>query len=101
MTKIHSIICCCGNGIGSSILMELNLRKALVKLGRKDVAVGHACLTDIGESEYDLIVTGEEMIDEVRRFPRVIIMQRLISEQELTEKLKKAFLEDRDVFVIR
>ena len=101
MATIRSILCCCGSGIGSSILVEMNLRKALTKLGRADVSSGHASLSEIADRDADLIVTGEEMLDQVRAFPRVIALKRMISEAELTEKLEAAFRENREKFLIQ
>ena len=101
MSQIHSILCCCGSGIGSSILTEMNLRKALIKLGRTDIVSGHAALSEIADKDADLIVTGKEMLDQVRAFPRVIALTRMISEAELTAKLEAAFSEERDEFMIQ
>ena len=34
MTEIRKVMCCCGQGLGSSMMVEMNIQKALKKLGR-------------------------------------------------------------------
>ena len=32
MTEIRKVMCCCGQGLGSSMMVEMNIQKALKKL---------------------------------------------------------------------
>lgn len=46
--KINRILCCCMSGLGSSFLVEMNVKKVLQKLGMDDVSVNHAGVYDAG-----------------------------------------------------
>ena len=44
---VHSIMCCCGSGLGSSMLVRMNVEKALKKLGASGISVSHSSLSDV------------------------------------------------------
>ncbi|MBO4219091.1 MAG: PTS ascorbate transporter subunit IIB, partial [Erysipelotrichaceae bacterium] len=37
MAKINKIMCCCGSGLGSSLMVQMNIQKALKNLGIEGV----------------------------------------------------------------
>lgn len=39
---IKSIMCCCGSGLGSSMLVRMNVEKTLQKIGVSGVSVTHS-----------------------------------------------------------
>ena len=100
MRPIRRIICCCSSGIGSSMMVEMNLQRALANLQIKGVTTGHTSLSEISELEADLFVTGKDLAEQMRKYPRVIVLTRLISLKELTEKLRTAFAQESDTFFI-
>ena len=55
---IKSIMCCCGSGLGSSMLVRMNVEKTLQKIGVSGVSVTHSSLSDAAEGAADLFVVG-------------------------------------------
>ena len=53
---IKSIMCCCGSGLGSSMLVRMNVEKTLQKIGVSGVSVTHSSLSDAAEGAADLFV---------------------------------------------
>ena len=39
------IMCCCGSGLGSSMLVRMNVEKVLNKLGKSGIEVTHCSLS--------------------------------------------------------
>ena len=57
--EIRSIMCCCGQGLGSSMIVSMNVEKALKKLGVSGVKVEH---TAIGEKEVLTCLSSEQTL---------------------------------------
>ena len=45
--EIRSIMCCCGQGLGSSMIVSMNVEKALKKLGVSGVKVEHTAIGEV------------------------------------------------------
>lgn len=88
---IQSIMCCCGSGLGSSMLVRMNVEKALKSLGISGVSVSHSSLSDATEGAADLFVVGKDLEEFVKGLPEVIIMNNIMDKEELEEKLKAKF----------
>jgi PTS system ascorbate-specific IIB component len=100
MAEIRKVMCCCGQGLGSSMMVEMNIQKALKKLGKEGVASGHTSLSEINPDAADLFVVGRDLAPQLKKFPRVIVLKKIMSVAELTEKLERAFAETADTFFI-
>jgi PTS system ascorbate-specific IIB component len=87
------VLTVCGMGLGTGLLIRMNVEKALRALGVDDFQVEVA---DIGMARgagttADLIVTTNELapqLGEVRA--KVITVTNLVDVKEVTEKLKQA-----------
>lgn len=88
---IQSIMCCCGSGLGSSMLVRMNVEKALKSLGISGVSVSHSSLSDATEGAADLFVVGKDLEEFVKGLPEVIVMDNIMDKEELEEKLKAKF----------
>lgn len=88
---IQSIMCCCGSGLGSSMLVRMNVEKALKSLGISGVSVSHSSLSDATEGAADLFVVGKDLEEFMKGLPEVIIMNNIMDKEELEEKLKAKF----------
>lgn len=88
---IKKIMCCCGSGLGSSLMIRLNVEKALKKLGISGVEVMHSSLSDASANAADLFVVGGDLENFTHSFPKVVLLKNVMSMPELEEKLKKAF----------
>ena len=100
MKEIRKVMCCCGQGLGSSMMVEMNIQKALKQLGKEGVTAGHTSLSEINPDAADLFVVGRDLAPQLKKFPRVIVLKKIMSLDELTEKLKTAFAEQSDTFFI-
>lgn len=90
---IKRIMCCCGSGLGSSLLMRMNVEKALKKMGKTGIEVMHSSLSDASPNAADLFIVGGDLEGFASDFPKVVLLSNLLSMSELEEKLKKAFEE--------
>jgi len=100
MSEIRKVMCCCGQGLGSSMMVEMNIQKALKKIGKGDVKVSHTSLSEANPDAADLFVVGRDLAPQLRSYPRVVVLKKIMSLAELTEKLEKAFAMDTDTFFI-
>ena len=78
---IKSIMCCCGSGLGSSMLVRMNVEKTLQKIGISGVSEGAA----------DLFVVGKDLENFVKQLPRVVILDNIMDKTELENKLRTEF----------
>lgn len=87
---IRKIMCCCGVGLGSSMLVRMNVEKALTKLGYSGIDVSHSTVSDASEGAADLFVVGKDLEEFVSSLPNVIILDNIIDMNELETKLAEA-----------
>ena len=86
--EIRSIMCCCGQGLGSSMIVSMNVEKALKKLGVSGVKVEHG---EITENSADLFVVGADLAPQMTNYKNKIILNQLMDMNEIETKLKEAF----------
>lgn len=91
---IKKILCVCGQGLGSSFLVEINVKKVLTKLNLTDIEVGHSAATDVFKGSADVIVCGKDMYEILKGFGHCITLNNIISLSELEEKLTDYFKEE-------
>lgn len=89
MKTIRSIMCCCGVGLGSSMLVRMNVEKALKNLGLKGIEVTHSSVSDAVRGAADLFVVGRDLANFTSNLPEVILLDNIISMPELEGKLKE------------
>ena len=84
------IMCACQSGLGSSFLVEMNVKEACKNLGI-EADVIHGALYECAPGQADLFVTSQDLIDEVKKFGDVVGVKNLMSVEEIQEKLKEYF----------
>lgn len=84
---VKKIQCVCGVGLGSSFLVEMNVKKALTKFGLNDIEVGHSAATDVYKGSADLYVCGRDMYNTLSSYGPCVTLNNIISMAELEEKL--------------
>lgn len=87
--NVKKIVCFCGAGYVTSMLMAGNVRKVLEVLGKTEIEVEHATLDEIHAGTADLYVCGEDLVCEIEEPDKAIGLRSVVSMPELTEKLKK------------
>lgn len=90
---IQRILCCCASGVGSSLLMRMNVEQALKAMGKSEITVRHSSLENASAESADLFIVGGDLEKFTEKLPRVIVLSNIMSMPELTEKLTKAFHE--------
>lgn len=86
---VKKIMCACGSGLGSSLMVEMNINDVLKKLGRSDIQVVHTTTSDVKPGAADLFVVGRDLADFVKGVPAedVVVLNNIIDKGELEEKL--------------
>lgn len=70
----------CGSGLGSSFMVEMNIKTVLKELGLETVEVNH----------YDLGSTTPDLADSAGHLGNVVVLNSIIDMDELKEKVTKA-----------
>lgn len=82
------ILVVCGNGLGSSLIMEMNVKKALGNLGI-DAEVGHTDLATSKTETADFFLGSPEIVEQLDNGARKIIpVRNIFSVPEVEEALK-------------
>lgn len=85
------IMAVCGSGLGSSFMLEMNVKKVLKKLG-VEAEVEHSDLGSVTEGSADLFVMGKDIaLSAPINQDKIVILDSIISMSELEEKLGKRF----------
>jgi PTS system ascorbate-specific IIB component len=88
--QIQKIMCCCGSGLGSSMLVRMNVEKVLKKYGiQNDIEVIHTSVSDATEGAADLFVVGGDLGEFVEGLSNKIILANIMDMVELEAKLKE------------
>jgi PTS system ascorbate-specific IIB component len=88
---IKTIVCCCGMGMGTSLLAKMNIEKALKNIGVSGVSVEHCTLSEAKGSKYDLYVVSKDLAEPAASLSSVLILDNILSVKEAETKLKEAF----------
>ena len=88
---IKKILCFCGSGLGTSFVMEMNVKKALTNLGITGVEVAHSTIDDVMPGAADLFVCSADLVKNAERAGKASGVKNMVSVQEIQEKLKEAF----------
>lgn len=89
MKKIKTILCACVSGLGSSFLVEMNVKKALKEIGREDIKVSHAGMNDVYKGAADLFICSSDVYDICAKSGDSIPLDRLTDYQEVKTKLEE------------
>lgn len=88
---IKKILCFCGSGLGTSFIMEMNVKKALTNLGITGIEVEHSTIDDVMPGAADLFVCGADLLPNAVKAGKTIGLDNMVSMAEMESKLKEAF----------
>ncbi|MDY2787942.1 MAG: PTS sugar transporter subunit IIB [Atopobium sp.] len=93
--KVSKIMCACGSGLGSSLLVEMNIQDVLKKMGIEGISVSHSTTSDVKPGAADLFVVGRDLADFIKDVPaeQIVVLQNIIDKNELEEKLREKNIE--------
>ncbi len=90
MKKICTV---CGQGLGSSLIIEMNIKKAIEGLGKdlNNYEVTHKNLNSYSANDgFDVVVCGKDLSDSIDAGKaKKIILDNLLDINEIQEKLGK------------
>lgn len=61
---MKKVLIVCGNGLGSSFIVEMNVKKIVAELG-KEAEVGHTDFTTAKSEHADLIIAAKDIADQL------------------------------------
>lgn len=83
------ILVVCGNGLGSSFIIELNVKKALSQLG-KQAEVTHTDLATAKTEEADLYIGADDIIHQLEDGKKKIIaLENVMNLEEIKKALSQ------------
>lgn len=88
---IERIMCCCGAGVGSSLIVRMNTEDVLKKLGMDNIQVNHTSVDDLEPDEADLYILAGDLrgVDTGIPDDKVIMLSNILDRDELASKLSK------------
>ena len=98
MKKMSKILAVCGSGLGSSFMVEMNIKNVLkefgVEVGLGEMEVEHMDLGSVYPGVADLIVCGKDLKDNVERFgAELLVLDNIFDKTELKNKLEAVLKE--------
>jgi ascorbate PTS system EIIB component len=83
------IMVVCGNGLGSSFIMELNVKKALTEMG-KTAEVDHTDLASAKTVPADIYIGAADIVGQLDDGNRTIVtLENMMNISEIQSKLEK------------
>jgi ascorbate PTS system EIIB component len=78
----------CSSGLGSSFMLELNIKKVLAALDIKDVEVEHSDLSSLTKGCADIFVATRDISPQCEPFGRVVSLSNILDKSDMQQKLK-------------
>lgn len=96
MSKKMRILVCCGNGAGTSMMIKLNVEKALKKLGLEAQEIYHCAVSEgkSAASRYDIVLCSNNFVpmfeDAKKHGVKVVGLRNVMSMPEIEKGLEEA-----------
>jgi ascorbate PTS system EIIB component len=84
------ILAVCGMGLGSSLMLKVNIQKALQELGVAGAEVEHCDLNSLAFEKADLIVVTRDLQASCERYGTVVALTNVMNKAELKSRLAEA-----------
>lgn len=85
---MKKVLVVCGNGLGSSMIVEMNVKATLQDMG-KDADVSHTDLTTAKTEQADLFLGSEDIVESLEDGSKnVVKLKNLMDKNELREALE-------------
>jgi PTS system ascorbate-specific IIB component len=90
------ILAVCGTGLGSSFMVEMNIKSILKELGAERVEVEHSDLGAATPGAADIFIAGRDIAMAMKHLDHVVELNNLLDKKELKEKISAA-LKERNI----
>lgn len=87
------IVCVCGLGMGSSLILKMTVDKALKELGATGHDIEHWDAGTVDSKNADLIVTSADFHDRFASKKNVVFVKNVVNTAQVKEALK-VYLEE-------
>lgn len=88
---MKKILVVCGNGLGSSFIVEMNVKKILAELGIQ-AEVSHTDLATSKTEQADVYLGSKDIVGQLEDGKRYVIgLQNILSQPEIKEALQAYF----------
>lgn len=86
---IRKIMCACGSGLGSSLIVHMNTEEVVKKLGHPEIEVDHTTISDVNPTAADLFVVGADLGDFIFNIPdeQKVVLTNILDKNELERKI--------------
>lgn len=82
------ILVCCGSGLGSSFMIEMNIKNVLKELKVENVTVDHSDLTSAAGIKADIYVATKDIAVNLISLGTTVSLNNMIDKKELKEKIE-------------
>jgi len=90
---MKKILVVCGNGLGSSFIVEMNVKKILVELG-VEAQVSQPDLTTSKTEQADIYLGSADIVNQLDDGTRTVVaLQNILNQAEIKGALQKYFVE--------
>lgn len=87
------ILVCCGSGLGSSFMMEMNIKKVLTEIGVEG-EVSHCDLSSAAGNKSDIYVGTRDIATQLQGLGGIVVsLNNMIDKAEMKEKISAAVAE--------
>ncbi|WP_134683687.1 PTS sugar transporter subunit IIB [Brevibacillus migulae] len=91
---MKKILVVCGNGLGSSFIVEMNVKKILGELGIQ-AEVSHTDLATSKTEQADVYLGSKDIVGQLEDGKRYVIgLQNILSQPEIKEALQQYFAKE-------
>ncbi len=90
MMKILTV---CGSGLGTSFMVEMNIKQILEELSIDGVQVDHSDLSSATSGDADVFFLAKDIAEGGMHLGEVVVLDNIIDMDELREKVKQVLSE--------
>lgn len=93
------LLVCCGNGAGTSMMIKLNVEKAIKKIGIEVQSIHHCAISEgkSAASQYDIVLCSKNFVpmfaDAEKKGTKIVGLKNVMSVKEIEEGLVAAIVE--------
>lgn len=92
---MKTIMTVCGTGLGSSFVVEMNIREIMREWNMEDhFLITHGAVFEVNPADADYFITAKDLEDSIAQFPNLIVLESIIDQEELRDKLYKLLREE-------